>query len=461
MNEDLRKWFDQNWVDISRKKKGGGHPPCGASADKGVRSKDSSKKYPKCVPANKAKNMSKKQKKSAVTRKRRAPNEPGSPDNVKTDVKKESWENWKPKSEKVYSKSLPSNNAPENPEPIGGAVAFEKSREKVLADLKEVIKLLIAEATPKLTYVPPHRAAQVAALREKQSTEEKQADYIPEKIKKAVYELAKYISEEYKRLMNEPAPIESKYEDLLNNVKTKLGERKFKSLKNGFETQLVAKIAKLEQDLSNLYPNVFIKKTELLPDDVCTARDSYKPVGLEKEIYDLIKTSSTEEYQVSEKSSTAGIILPLYFKTKCKTAGSQETDKSNPEYIKFWKLMNIPLPGVPLPRELITLDALKDAWNYVNKDDKLKTLLNNANDILNGKITIADKQKLLNIRNYIQARAGAGAIPSLPQTTPQPQQPINVRNPFAQPVAPPPKLNEEKLKKLIRNMVHEILKGKK
>ena len=28
----LGKWFRQKWVDISRKKKGGGHPACGASA---------------------------------------------------------------------------------------------------------------------------------------------------------------------------------------------------------------------------------------------------------------------------------------------------------------------------------------------------------------------------------------------------------------------------------------------
>lgn len=162
MNEDLRKWFKEKWVDISRKKKGGGHPACGASADKGVRAKDSSKKYPKCVPANKAKNMSKKQKKSAVTRKRRAPNEPGSPDFVKTDVKKESWENWKPKSDKVYSKGLPSNNSPENPEPMGGAVAFEKSREKVLADLKEMINQLVKEVLAEQT-VPARPVAISAA----------------------------------------------------------------------------------------------------------------------------------------------------------------------------------------------------------------------------------------------------------------------------------------------------------
>ena len=173
MNEDLRKWFSQKWVDISRKKKGGGHPPCGASADKGVRAKDSSKKYPKCVPANKAKNMSKKQKKSAVTRKRRAPNEPGSPDFVKTDVKKESWENWKPRRGKVYPGGAPSNNAPENPEPMGGAIAFEKNRKEVLA-LKEMIKHIVQDLlkeeekkTPKLGFGranPPARPpAQVSA----------------------------------------------------------------------------------------------------------------------------------------------------------------------------------------------------------------------------------------------------------------------------------------------------------
>lgn len=163
MNEDLRKWFKEKWVDISRKKKGGGHPPCGASADKGVRAKDSSKKYPKCVPANKAKNMNKKQKKSAVTRKRRAPNEPGSPDNVRTDIKKESWENWKPRRGDVYPGGAPSNNAPENPEPMGGAVAFERSRKKVLADLKEYIRRIVHSViTEGDTGTPPFRKGKIS-----------------------------------------------------------------------------------------------------------------------------------------------------------------------------------------------------------------------------------------------------------------------------------------------------------
>jgi hypothetical protein len=66
----LTKWFRARWVDISRKKKSGGHPPCGASA--GKRSRRGGKRaYPKCVPAAKAASMSKKQKRSAVIGKRK------------------------------------------------------------------------------------------------------------------------------------------------------------------------------------------------------------------------------------------------------------------------------------------------------------------------------------------------------------------------------------------------------
>jgi len=162
MNEDLRKWFKEKWKDISRKDKSGKHPPCGASADKGVRAKDSSRKYPKCVPANKAKNMSKKEKQSAVRRKRRAPNEPGSPDNVKTDVKKENWEKWHPSKKEVYPEGIPSNNAPENEKPMGGAVAFEKNRKEVLSHLQEVINDIV-ESILLETTVAPRRRQKVAA----------------------------------------------------------------------------------------------------------------------------------------------------------------------------------------------------------------------------------------------------------------------------------------------------------
>jgi len=77
----LTKWFKENWVDISRPKKGGGFEKCG-------RSKAKSKKYPKCVPAAKAARMTPAQRKSAIRRKRKAGNPGGKPTMVKTFVKK-------------------------------------------------------------------------------------------------------------------------------------------------------------------------------------------------------------------------------------------------------------------------------------------------------------------------------------------------------------------------------------
>lgn len=89
LSEDLRKWLRQQWVDISRTKKGGGHPPCGASS--GSKSRAGGKRaYPKCVPASKASSMSDTEKKSAVRRKRDKYKGKGTPAkkavNVKTDV---------------------------------------------------------------------------------------------------------------------------------------------------------------------------------------------------------------------------------------------------------------------------------------------------------------------------------------------------------------------------------------
>ena len=76
----LTKWFKEKWVDISRPKKGGGYMPCG-------RKKSSSKKYPKCVPASKAARMTAAQRKSAISRKRKAGNPGGKPTMVKTFTK--------------------------------------------------------------------------------------------------------------------------------------------------------------------------------------------------------------------------------------------------------------------------------------------------------------------------------------------------------------------------------------
>ena len=69
VHENLRKWFKDKWVNIGKKKKGGGHPPCGTSGDK--------RGYAKCVPKSKAASMTKKQKASATRRKRVAQNKAG------------------------------------------------------------------------------------------------------------------------------------------------------------------------------------------------------------------------------------------------------------------------------------------------------------------------------------------------------------------------------------------------
>ena len=77
----LKKWFKEEWVDISRPKKGGGYEKCGRSKAMGA-------KYPKCVPKAKAARMTAAQKKSAISRKRKAGNPGGKPTMVKTFVKK-------------------------------------------------------------------------------------------------------------------------------------------------------------------------------------------------------------------------------------------------------------------------------------------------------------------------------------------------------------------------------------
>ena len=82
LQEDLRKWVKERWVDIGAPKKGGGFKPCGRS--KGEKRRG----YPKCVPAAKAASMSKGQRRSAVSRKRAAGNPGGKPTNVATFTKK-------------------------------------------------------------------------------------------------------------------------------------------------------------------------------------------------------------------------------------------------------------------------------------------------------------------------------------------------------------------------------------
>jgi hypothetical protein len=77
LNEDLAVWFGTKkkpkgskqpkgpWVNICRKKEGGGHPPCG-------RPEASDKGYPKCRAAGVASKMTDSQKRSACQQKRKA-----------------------------------------------------------------------------------------------------------------------------------------------------------------------------------------------------------------------------------------------------------------------------------------------------------------------------------------------------------------------------------------------------
>jgi hypothetical protein len=80
----LTKWFGEKWVNIGKKKKGGGYAPCGRK-----KASTNKKGYPKCVPASKAARMTEAQRKSAVRRKRaKAQGVGGKPTRVRTYVRK-------------------------------------------------------------------------------------------------------------------------------------------------------------------------------------------------------------------------------------------------------------------------------------------------------------------------------------------------------------------------------------
>ena len=52
----LRRWFKEQWVDISAPKKGGGYQACGRPSA-GMSSREYQRKYPKCVPARVASSL--------------------------------------------------------------------------------------------------------------------------------------------------------------------------------------------------------------------------------------------------------------------------------------------------------------------------------------------------------------------------------------------------------------------
>lgn len=69
----------------------------------------------------------------------------------------------KGKSTSAYKNGFPSNNAPGNPKPMNGAVAFEKSRSNVLAQLKEAIRILVEAEVEKNTVAVPGRRGKISS----------------------------------------------------------------------------------------------------------------------------------------------------------------------------------------------------------------------------------------------------------------------------------------------------------
>lgn len=105
--EDLAVWFGTKkkpkgskqpkgpWVNICRKKKGGGHPPCGRSdTDKGS--------YPKCRAVHVASKMSDSEKKAACAQKRKAEKKDTQTGKGQTPV----YTSYKPKKKKTKKESL-------------------------------------------------------------------------------------------------------------------------------------------------------------------------------------------------------------------------------------------------------------------------------------------------------------------------------------------------------------------
>jgi len=123
-NEDLRKWFNQKWVNIG-KKVDGKHPPCGTSGEKSG--------YAKCVPAAKAAGMSKKEKESATRRKRDAQNDAGrGGSDSKGQGKKPIYVSTKPKNETMNIEEklnlFLEKNCPTDPDKWSASKAAAKSK---------------------------------------------------------------------------------------------------------------------------------------------------------------------------------------------------------------------------------------------------------------------------------------------------------------------------------------------
>ena len=170
VHEDLRKWFKQKWVNIGKKDKSGKHPKCGTSGD--------SRGYAKCVPAAKARSMSKKDKESATRRKRAAQNKAGrggkeSPGQGKKPIKVKTERNHKPNCQR----KLPGESNAQwrqrcGPRPLGaismgGPVGEDTTRSSkkgapgtFKAKIKGPVTIAKAKAFKKRKNATPHDKAQ-------------------------------------------------------------------------------------------------------------------------------------------------------------------------------------------------------------------------------------------------------------------------------------------------------------
>jgi hypothetical protein len=143
LKEDLGVWFGTKkkpkgskqpkgpWVNICRKKEGGGHPPCG-------RPEADSKGYPKCRAAGVASKMSDSQKKSACAQKRKA---------EKSDPKvgtgnKPTMTSYKPKNESLRGLIRRILKEEYNPDLLYPVEQIYKMTSRAPYELKRVVKNL-------------------------------------------------------------------------------------------------------------------------------------------------------------------------------------------------------------------------------------------------------------------------------------------------------------------------------
>jgi hypothetical protein len=89
--KDLREWFAEEWVDISRPKKDGGYEACGRPTE-GMSVAEYRQAYPKCLPKARAMRLTEAQRLKLIRRKRRGGlPEGGAPVMTSSETKSYRW----------------------------------------------------------------------------------------------------------------------------------------------------------------------------------------------------------------------------------------------------------------------------------------------------------------------------------------------------------------------------------